>query len=250
MTRVRFSGSAGAELAGVLEHPAEGEARAGIVLGHCFSCSKDHKTTTRLATGLRAAGYAVLRFDVTGLGDSEGDFGTSTMASGTEDVAAAASALADLVPGPQVLVGHSLGGSACLLAAPHLERVAAVVTINAPASPAHLRLHLPDVEVRSRDDDTATITLAGRAFTVRRGFLDDLEEHDQVGAVARLGRPLLVVHGLDDELVPVGEADRIAAAATHPKASVTLPGVDHLLSDRRAVARVLAVIVGWLDATL
>ncbi len=249
MTQVRFSGGAGAELAGVLERP-DGEARAGLVLGHCFSCSKDHKTMTRLATGLRSAGYAVLRFDVTGLGDSEGDFGTSTMASGTEDVAAAATALADLLPGPLVLVGHSLGGSASLLAAPHLDRVAAVVTLNAPASPAHLRLHLPDVEVRSRDDDTAQITLAGRTFTVRRGFLDDLEEHDQVGAVARLGRPLLVVHGLDDRLVGVAEGERIFAAASHPKAFCTLAGADHLLSDRRAVARVVSVVAGWLDATL
>jgi uncharacterized protein len=249
MTRVGFPGSAGAELAGVFERP-DGEVRAGIVLAHCFSCSKDHKTMTRLAKGLRSAGYAVLRFDVTGLGDSEGDFGTSTMASGTEDVAAAAAALADLLPGPLVLVGHSLGGSASLLAAPHLDRVAAVVTINAPASPAHLRLHLPDVEVRSRDDDTAQITLAGRTFTVRRGFLDDLEEHDQVGAVAQLGRPLLVVHGLADQLVGVAEGERIVAAASHPKGFVTLADADHLLGDRRAVARVVSVVAGWLDATL
>jgi uncharacterized protein len=249
MTRVGFPGSAGAELAGVFERP-DGEVRAGIVLAHCFSCSKDHKTMTRLAKGLRSAGYAVLRFDVTGLGDSEGDFGTSTMASGTEDVAAAAAALADLLPGPLVLVGHSLGGSASLLAAPHLDRVAAVVTINAPASPAHLRLHLPDVEVRSRDDDTAQITLAGRTFTVRRGFLDDLEEHDQVGAVAELGRPLLVVHGLADQLVGVAEGERIVAAASHPKGFVTLADADHLLGDRRAVARVVSVVAGWLDATL
>jgi uncharacterized protein len=249
MTRVHFPGDGGAELAGVLERP-DGPPRAGIVLAHCFSCSKDHKTTTRLAKGLRSAGYAVLRFDVTGLGDSEGDFGTSTMASGTHDVASAAMALADLVAGPLALVGHSLGGSASLLAAPHLERVEAVVTVNAPASPAHLRLHLPDVEHRTRDDDTARITLAGRTFTVRRGFLDDLEEHDQLGAVSQLGRPLLVVHGLDDRLVGVGEGERIFAAASHPKAFVTLEGADHLLGDRRAVARVAAVIAGWLDATL
>jgi uncharacterized protein len=248
MTRLSFPGGAGAELVGVLERP-EGQPRAGIVLAHCFSCSKDLKTMTRMASGLRAAGYAVLRFDFTGLGDSEGDFGTSNVASSVDDVIAAAEALGAEVPGPLGLFGHSLGGAAGLLAARSLDRLGSVVTLGTPSSPAHLRRHLPDGVVDPRDEDVE-VSLAGRRFVVRRGFLDDLEEHDQLGAVAHLGRPLLVLHALDDELVPIGEGERLFAAARQPKGFVPLLDADHLLGDRRASARAVELAVGWFAATL
>jgi alpha-beta hydrolase superfamily lysophospholipase len=248
-TDLRFSGSTGAELSGVLHRPAAAP-RGAILLAHCFSCSKDHKAMSRLASGLEDAGFAVLRFDFTGLGDSEGEFGASNLANGVGDVVAAADQLADAVDAPLGLLGHSLGGSACLLAAPELARARSVVTLNAPASPSHLRRHLPDVEEELRTAGQARIELAGRPFTVQQGFLDDLEDHDQRGAVAQLGRPLLVLHALDDGLVAVADGERIFAAASQPKAFHPLLAADHLLTSRRAAEQALAIVVGWFDATL
>jgi alpha-beta hydrolase superfamily lysophospholipase len=248
-TELRFPGSTGAELSGVLHRPG-GEPRGAILLAHCFSCSKDYKTMTRLAAGLDEAGFAVLRFDFTGLGDSDGEFGATNLANGVGDVVAAAEALAAAVAAPLGLLGHSLGGSACLLAAPQLDRVRSVVTLNAPATPAHLRRHLPDVDAELGAAGRARIVLAGRPFEVQQGFLDDLEDHDQRGAVAQLGRPLLVLHALGDQLVAVADAERIFATAAQPKAFHPLLDADHLLTGRRSAERALSVVAGWFDATL
>jgi uncharacterized protein len=246
---VQVEGGAGAQLVGILHAPGQ-DPVGGVLLAHCFSCSKDYKTMTRLADGLTDSGYAVLRFDFTGLGDSEGEFGASNLAHGVGDVVAMTEALAAAVGGPIGLLGHSLGGSACLLAAPSLERVRSVITLNAPSEPSHLRQHLPEVVTRIRDGERVPITLAGRTFYVSGGFLDDLEEHDQLGTVAQLGRPLLVLHALDDDLVEVAQGEALFRTARQPKAFVPLLDTDHLVSDRDAVSRALRLVLAWFEATL
>lgn len=243
---LRFPGSTGAELSGVLHLPA-GAAHGSILLAHCFTCSKDVVTMTRLARGLAAAGWAVLRFDFTGLGESDGDFGSTTVAHGVGDVTAAVAALTSRVAGPTVLIGHSLGGAAALLAAPQLDTVTGVVTIGAPASPGRLVRLRPDPTTFAADG-TTQVTIAGRDFRVQRRFLADIDAHDQQGAVAELGRPLLVLHAVDDEVVPITEGERIFAAARQPKAFVPILAADHLLRPRTASDHAVALVRTWLSA--
>lgn len=282
-----FAGSTGTTLAGVL-HVPDDEARGSILLAHCFTCSKDLHTMTRLARGLADAGYAVLRFDFTGLGDSTGEFATTTVANDVRDITAATSALIERGYGPCGLLGHSLGGAASLLAAARLHTVRSVVTIGAPSSPSHVR-HLfepagdagDDGSERGNSDDenagdgddsagsgdrggsedgddgrdepgraTVPVVIGGRRFEVARAFLDDLDRHDQDGAVADLDRPLLVIHAVDDEVVDVSEGERIFAAARQPKAFHPLLGADHLLTDRAVAGRALHLARDWFDTTL
>jgi uncharacterized protein len=244
-----FPGSTGAELSGVLHLP--GAAPTGsVVLAHCFTCSKDLHTTTRLARGLAEAGYAVLRFDFTGIGDSAGDFVDKTVSGNVGDLVQASTALIQRGYGPCALVGHSLGGAAVLLAAHRVKKVRSVAVLGAPATPGHVRKLLSASVDAIREDGIAEIEIAGRTFPLARGFLDDLERHDQAGRVAELARPLLVLHAVDDEVVDVAEGERIFAAARQPKAFVPLFDSDHLLVDRSAAERALAALVSWLRWTL
>lgn len=247
--RLMFPGGAGAELAGVLHRP-DGQVKGSVLLAHCFTCSKDLHTTVRFARGLSAAGYAVLRFDFTGIGDSGGDFTAKTVTNNVRDLTAAATALIRQGLGPCALVGHSLGGSAVLLAAHRLKTVRSVAVVGAPSSPDHVRRLLLEAEQTIHDEGTATVEIAGRTFPLPVGFLDDLATHDQAGLIAALGRPLLVVHAVDDEVVDVAEGERIFSIARQPKAFMPLLDADHLVTDRAAAGRALTILTGWLDQTL
>ncbi len=242
-----FPGSTGDQLSGTL-HVPDGTARGSVLLAHCFTCSKDLHTMTRLAHGLEEAGYAVLRFDFTGLGDSGGEFARTTVAHHVRDLAAAATALISRGSGPCGLLGHSLGGAAGLLAASRLHTVRSIVTLGAPSTPTHIRHLFTDAE--TLDDDHVSIRIGGRDIAVGRGFLDELEDHDQRGAVGELGRPLLILHSPDDEVVPVTEGERLFAAAGQPKAFHPLMGADHLVSDRDQAERLLRLVRDWFSDTL
>jgi esterase/lipase len=247
--RLTFSGATGAQLAGVL-HVPDTTPRGSVLFAHCFTCSKDLHISTLLARSLTAAGYAVLRFDFTGIGDSGGDFADKTVTNNVKDLVAAAHILIRRRYGPCAMVGHSLGGAATLLAARQVKTARSVAVIGAPASPGHMERLIADVGPDIRRQGTATVVIGGRAFPISTTFLDDLEVHDEAGHVAALGRPLLVVHAVDDEVVDVAEGERIFASAAQPKAFMPLLGADHLVSDRTVARRLAAIIVGWLDATL
>jgi uncharacterized protein len=251
MTRaLTFAGSTGAQLEGTLHEP-EGDAQGSILLAHCFTCSKDLHTMTRLASGLADTGYAVLRFDFTGLGESQGDFATTTVANDVRDIVLAATALIQEGFGPCGLFGHSLGGAAALLAAERVHTVRSVVTLGAPSSPSHTQHLFDDARaIEGSNGDRVTVTIGGRDFEVARSFLEDLEDHDQKGAVADLGRPLLVLHAVDDEVVSIEEGERLFAAARQPKAFVPLLEGDHLLTRRPDAERALGWVRDWFDATL
>ena len=246
-----FTGSTGATLAGALHLP-EGEqpAKGSVLLAHCFTCGKDLHTSTRLARALADAGYAALRFDFTGLGESEGDFADHTVASNVGDLTRAATALIERGYGPCGLLGHSLGGAAALLAAERLKTVRSVVVLGAPSQPAHLRHLLSEAEATVRREGEAVVEIGGRPFPVSQALFDDLEAHDAQRRVAELGRPLLVVHAVDDAVVPIAEAERTFAHAAQPKGFWPVLDADHLLSDRARAAAVAARIVDWFDATL
>lgn len=249
MEPITFPGSTGATLTGVLHRPEE-RARGSVLLAHCFTCSKDLHTVTRLARALADAGYAALRFDFTGLGESEGEFGETTVSHDVRDLVHAATALIKRGFGPCAMVGHSLGGAATLLAAHRLKTIRSVAVVGAPSTPGHVRHLFVDDEDRIREDGAATVDIGGRPFPVASAFLDDLDEHDQTAAVADLGRPLLVVHAVDDEIVPASEGEANFAAAQQPKGFFPLLGADHLVSDRGVAETLAGVLVTWFDHTL
>jgi len=244
-----FIGSQGAMLAGRLHRP-EGQARGAILLAHCFTCSKDIHTMTRLASGLADAGYAALRFDFTGLGDSEGDFAETSVSANVADLTRAAATLVQAGFGPCGLIGHSLGGAAAVLAAHRLKTVRSLVTLAAPADTGHVRHLFSDQLPTLAAGQPAVIRIADRPFNLNPEFVRDLGQHEVTVRVAQLGRPYCVVHAADDTVVGYDNAERLFAAATEPKRLVTLDSGGHLFGDRSAAEAVLDAVLTWFGETL
>ncbi|MDT8437016.1 MAG: alpha/beta fold hydrolase [Gemmatimonadota bacterium] len=240
--KIRFPGSEGARLAARLDRPEGGEV-AWALFAHCFTCSKDLKAVVNISAALNAEGIAVMRFDFTGLGESEGEFGDTSFVSNVEDLVAAARFLESEHAAPRILVGHSLGGAAALQAADHVPSAVAVATIGAPADPAHVAHLLSGAEDEIREQGSAEVTLAGRTFRIGRKFLDDLEGTRQEERIRSLDRALILFHSPADRTVGIENAARIYQAAKHPKSFISLDDADHLLldpSDARYVGEVLA----------
>jgi uncharacterized OsmC-like protein/pimeloyl-ACP methyl ester carboxylesterase len=242
--RFQFTGSDGQQLAAALDLP-EGKVGAYALFAHCFTCGKDVLAAKRIAVALSAKGIAVLRFDFTGLGSSEGEFANSTFSSNVADLVRAADHLRKTRQAPAVLIGHSLGGAAVLAAASRIPEAKAVVTIAAPSDPAHVTGLFADSIETIRKDGEAEVSLAGRPFTIRREFIDDIAEQNLLRNVATLHKALLVMHSPRDETVGIENATRIFVAAKHPKSFVSLAGADHLVSDRRDSAYIAEVIAAW-----
>jgi putative redox protein len=247
--RFQFTGSEGQQLAAALDMP-EGDIRAYALFAHCFTCGKDVLAAKRIAAALAAKDIAVLRFDFTGLGSSEGDFANSTFSSNVADLVRAADHLRETRKAPAILIGHSLGGAAILAAAAQIPDARAVVTIAAPSDPAHVTGLFADRIDDIRKHGKAEVALAGRPFTITNQFLDDIAEHGLMAHVAKLHKALLVMHAPTDDTVSIDNATRIFAAAKHPKSFVSLAGADHLLSERRDAAYVADVIAAWVTRYL
>jgi putative redox protein len=247
--RVTFTGTGGEVLAGRLDLPA-GPPRAVALFAHCFTCGKDVVAASRISRALTERGIAVLRFDFTGLGESDGEFANSTFSSNITDLVRAADHLRATMAAPALLVGHSLGGAAVLAAAQRIPEVRAVATIGAPADPAHVaglfRHDRADIEATGE----ATVYLAGRPFRVRREFLADVAGQPQTARITNLNRALLVLHAPGDDIVGIDNARQIFEAARHPKSFVSLDGADHLLSRRGDAAYAATVIAAWADRYL
>ena len=241
--RFQFPGSVG-QLAAALDTP-DGPTHAYALFAHCFTCGKDVLAAKRIAVALAAKGIAVLRFDFTGLGSSEGDFANSTFSSNVADLVRAADHLRKAHQAPTLLIGHSLGGAAILAAAGQIPEAKAVVTIGAPSDPSHVTGHFADSIEKIRKDGQAEVSLAGRPFTIKRAFLDDISEHSLMAHITNLHKALLVMHSPTDDTVGIENATRIFVAARHPKSFVSLSEADHLLSDRRDAAYVAGVITAW-----
>jgi uncharacterized OsmC-like protein/alpha-beta hydrolase superfamily lysophospholipase len=247
--RFQFTGSEGQQLAAALDLP-EREPKAYALFAHCFTCGKDVLAAKRIATTLAAKGIAVLRFDFTGLGSSEGDFANSTFSSNVADLVRAADHLRATRKAPAILIGHSLGGAAILAAAGQIPDAKAVVTVAAPSDPAHVTGLFKDRIDDIRNHGKVEVSLAGRPFQISREFLDDIAEHGLMDHVAKLHRALLVMHSPTDDTVGIDNATRIYLAAKHPKSFVSLAGADHLLSGRRDAAYVADVIAAWAERYL
>ncbi len=245
--KIRFENADGNALAARLDRP-DGESPCAFALfAHCFTCSKDLRAAGAISRALTRHGIAVLRFDFTGLGESEGEFADTNFSSNVEDLIAAAGYLSEHHEAPRILVGHSLGGAAVLQAAQRLDSVQAVSTIGAPYDPEHVTQHLQDAVEDIEEKGEARVQLAGRTFTIRKQFLDDLAATKMETTIRTLGRALLIFHSPVDQTVGANNAAKIFQAAKHPKSFVSLDDADHLLTDR-SDAEYLGVVLGaWAE---
>ncbi|TMV06383.1 OsmC family protein [Ruegeria sediminis] len=242
--RVTFAGHDGSQLAARLDLP-DGPVLATALFAHCFTCSKDIPAARRISARLAAMGIAVLRFDFTGLGHSEGEFANTTFTSNVGDLVAASRFLAERDMAPELLIGHSLGGAAVLRARGDIPSVKAVVTLGAPSDPGHVAHHFADAIPRIRSEGTAEVMLGGRPFRIGKEFVDDISAAQLTPAIRELKAALLVLHAPRDETVSVDNASEIFLAAKHPKSFVTLDDADHLISRAEDAEYAAEVIAAW-----
>ena len=232
-------------LSGLLESP-EIDIKYYALFAHCFTCGKDVAAASRISRALMAKGIAVLRFDFTGLGNSDGDFANSNFSSNIQDLVAAADFLRENYQAPKVLIGHSLGGAAVLGVAKKVPESTAVVTIGAPSDAAHVAhnfaMHIDEIEHKGQ----AEVSLAGRKFTIQKQFLDDINSYD-TRHISQLKKALLVMHSPTDTTVKIAEAEKIYKAALHPKSFVSLENADHLLTNKRDAEYAADVIAAWVS---
>lgn len=242
--KYEFVSLAGDKLAGTISMPA-GPIKATAVFAHCFTCTQASLAATRISRALADRGFAVLRFDFTGLGESEGDFADSGFARSVDDLVAAAAFLGEILAAPSLLIGHSLGGAAALVAASRIESLKALVTLGAPSDAVNLLKRIDgDLDAIQRDGE-GNVSIAGRAFRIGAAFLDQAGEADVIQAVVALRIPLLFAHAPRDEIVSIDHAGKLFQAAKHPKSFLSLDDADHLLTRAADAEWAADVIAAW-----
>lgn len=242
--KFEFTGHDGSTLAGRLDRPVE-PPTAVALFAHCFTCSKDFVASRRIAQVLAERGVAVLRFDFTGLGHSDGEFANSNFTSNVDDLLAAAKALEDRLAAPSLIIGHSLGGAAVLAATAKIDSIKAVATIAAPADPAHVTHNFGGALAQINSEGEAEVDLAGRTFTIKKQFVEDVEASKVEGLLPALRAALLVLHAPRDATVGVENATRLFVAAKHPKSFVSLDDADHLLTKAKDADYAANLITTW-----
>ncbi len=240
-----FQNASGEKLGARLDFPDGGSSRACALFAHCFTCSKNLKAVGNISQALTEEGIAVLRFDFTGLGESEGDFADTNFSSNVADLISAADFLKSELDAPRILIGHSLGGAAVLQAAADIPSVLAVATIGAPAEPSHVTRLLESERATIEAEGEAEVNLAGRTFRIKKQFLDDLDRARMTERIRDLKRALMIFHSPVDDTVGIDNAGEIFQAARHPKSFVSLDAADHLLLDERDSRYVGSVISAW-----
>ena len=244
-----FTGARGHKLSGRLDLP-DGPVLAYALFAHCFTCTKNSLAATHISRALNGRGIAVLRFDFSGLGQSEGAFAETTFTGDVADLTEAARAMVAAGIAPQLLIGHSLGGAAVLAAAGELDSLKAVATIGAPFDVSHVTHQFGDALQTIVERGEAQVVLGGRPFTVRRAFVDDLSGHPMAERIRTLRHPLLVMHAPLDETVAVDNAQQVFLAARHPKSYVSLDDADHLLTRSADSEYAADVIAAWASRYL
>ena len=243
-TQITFTGALGETLSARLDEP-ESDARAYAIFSHCFTCNKDLPVVRRISTALTTHGIAVLRFDFTGLGQSEGEFSASNFSSNVADLVCAADWLTEHHQPPKLIVGHSLGGAAALAAATKVESVSAVATIAAPSEPNHITAMFSDRAEEVKQAGKADVEIAGRTFEISKQFIDDVEAYSLLEQVASLRRALLIFHSPQDAVVSLDHAASLYKAAKHPKSFVSIDGGDHMLSRAKDAEFVANMLGTW-----
>ncbi len=245
LTKIDFKNKQGDTISGRLDFPRDQKPLAYVLFAHCFTCNKNLVPVKNISRQLTEQGFAVLRFDFTGLGASEGDFENTNFSSNIEDLLCAAEYLEKEYESPALLIGHSLGGAAVIYAASKLNSVQAVATVAAPSSPGHVKnLFGSDID-RIKELGKAEVNIGGRSFHIKDQFLEDISEKNMTHALKHLRKPILVMHSPQDTTVSVENAAEIYQHAMHPKSFISLDGADHLLSKKRDSAYVGNVIASW-----
>ncbi len=250
LQKITFRNKDGHELVGRLEFPLDQHPHNFVLFAHCFTCNKNLLAVKNIGKALISNGFAVLRFDFTGLGESEGDFADTNFSGNVEDLIAAADYLKEHHKAPTLLIGHSLGGSAVIFAASEMASVKAVATIGAPSNPVHVKHLLKSSIEEIKANGMATVNIGGRDFTIKKQFLDDIESKSLAEIAKQLRKPLLIMHSPQDTTVGIINAEEIYVAAHHPKSFVSLDGADHLLSDKKDSAYVGKIIAEWAQRYL
>jgi putative redox protein len=243
--RITFPNADGTELVGLLDLPEDEKPLAYALFAHCFTCTKNLAAAANICRALSRRRIAVLRFDFTGLGESEGEFADTNFSTNVSDLVDAARFLEKEYAPPRILIGHSLGGTAALVAAGLIPSVSAIATIAAPSHPGHIAKVLKDSREEIERSGKATVRLAGRDFTIRKQFLDDLEKQEPEKTIGRIGAALMVMHSPRDRIVGIDNAADIYKAARHPKNFISLDPADHLLTRREDSIYAGDVIATW-----
>lgn len=243
--KISFENASGHQLSGRMDFPLTGSPKTYALFAHCFTCSKTLKAVDNISGALTQNGMAVLRFDFTGLGQSRGEFADTNFSSNLSDLQSAYAFMEEKYQAPQIVIGHSLGGAAVLHVGRELPEVRAVVTIGAPASPAHVRRLLKGSEAEIEKTGEAEVDIGGRPFRIKKQFLDDLEKSDSAEVIHGLGKALLIIHSPQDTIVGIDNAAEIYQHAMHPKSFITLDGSDHLMSKKEDSAYVGHMVASW-----
>ncbi|MEM0518692.1 bifunctional alpha/beta hydrolase/OsmC family protein [Aequorivita flava] len=243
--KVSFTNKDKEQLAGRLELPLNQKPHNFAIFAHCFTCTKNLIAVKNVSRALTAAGFAVLRFDFTGLGESEGDFENTNFSGNVDDLIEAANFLEKNYAAPTLIIGHSLGGAAAIFAADKIASIKAVAVVNAPSDPSHVKNLLRDSTQEINKNGKARVNLGGIDFTIKKQFLDDLKNKTLKNIVGNFRKALLILHAPQDKVVGIKNAEDLYIAAHHPKSFVSLDGVDHLLSNKEDSTYVGQVIAGW-----
>jgi putative redox protein len=248
--QLSFNNNNGHQLSAKIEFPVDQKPLAFAIFAHCFTCSKNLLAIKHISRGLNNKGIAVLLFDFTGLGESEGDFESTTFTSNIQDIFAAADFLTENYEAPKIIIGHSLGGAAALFAGSQLDSIEAVVTIGAPFDPYHVTKLLAEKVEEIQEKGKATVNIGGRPFSIAKGFIDDLKKHQPIEVAKGLRKALLILHSPQDTIVGIDNAAKMYFAAMHPKSFISLDGADHLLSKRADSIYAGNMIAAWVEKYL
>jgi len=243
--KIKFENAEGYELSGRLELPVDRHPHNYAIFAHCFTCSKNFSATRNISRALTTAGYGVLRFDFTGLGDSEGDFGDTNFSGNVEDLMAAIGYLEQHYKAPSLAIGHSLGGAAVIYASAKAKSIKAIATIGTPSDTQHVKHLFGDQIDAIVNDGEAVVQLSGRPFKIKEQFLKDLNEQKITDTLSHLRLPILICHSPQDDTVGISHAEKLYHAAIHPKSFLSLDGADHLLMDKNDSNYVGEVIATW-----
>ncbi len=248
--KVTFKNSSGHTLSGRLELPIHRFAHNFVLFAHCFTCTKNLSAIRSISNELSSQGFGVLRFDFSGLGDSEGEFEDTNFSGNVEDLIVASDYLQKNHTAPTLIIGHSLGGAAAILAASKIDSIRVVATIGAPSNPNHVKKLIRNNIEEINKSGKGIVNIGGSDFTIKKQFIDDIESNSLSTTINSLEKALLVLHSPQDNIVGIKNAEEIYRSAKHPKSFVSLDGADHLLSRKEDSIYVGNVIAGWASRYL
>jgi putative redox protein len=248
--KITFANKNKEKIAAIIDWPVHTRPKATALFAHCFTCTKNLTAVKNISKGLTAAGFAVLRFDFTGLGESEGDFESTNFETNIDDLELAANFLAEKIEAPKLLIGHSLGGTAILHSAKKIKSAKGIVTIGSPYQPSHATQLFKESVQEIKSNGKAKVSIGGRPFTVNAELLKSLNENDSKQIIEELDQALLVLHSPQDKIVGIENAEKIYKTARHPKSFISLDGADHLLSNKEDSTYVGEIIGSWVNRYL